>query len=160
MTSAMQMAGINMETAKPWSVATAGTGVGQKTSDPSAMMKGFGQATTVIGGIGQISEGLQAYSMAKLGAKNITRQGKQAFADHMASVRQDISSYVQKQAGSGLVRNRDIEWGALAKGTRDAAEVKYAADIEASQMKYEGKMTKIQGITKGVQSISSAFMPV
>jgi hypothetical protein len=156
----MQMAGINMDTAKPWSVATAGTGVGQKTSDPSAAVKGFGQATTAIGGIGQISEGLQAYSFSKLNAGILNRQGKQAFADHMSCVRQEISSYVQKQAGSGLVRNRDIEFGALAKGARDAAEMQYAKEMEANQVKYEGKMAKIQGIAKGVSSISSAFTPV
>lgn len=132
----------------------------QNPTDYSSSVKGMGMASTVIGGISQISEGLRAYSMSKINAGIATRQGKQMFADHMASVRQEISSYVQRQAGSGLVRNRDVEWGAIAKGTRDAAEMEYTKDMEAGQIKYEGKMAKIKGITSGINSITSAFTPV
>lgn len=136
----------------------AGKDATKNAKDP--LGKSLGMATTVIGGIGQISEGLQAYSMSKLNEASLKRQGKQAFSDHMASVRQQVSSYVQQQAGTGLVANRDISWGATAKGARDAAQKQYAFDVQAAQEEYAGRSKKIEGITKGITSISSAFAPV
>jgi len=115
------------------------------------------KAMGVIGGLSEISSGLNAYALSKINAKNVMRVGRQSFEDHMASVRQAVGSYVQKSAGSGLVKNKDIEFGAFAKGARDAANKMYEARVSAAQMKYEGKVAKAKGISSGIMSIAGSF---
>jgi hypothetical protein len=145
---------------RPYASTTSAVGAGDTTPAPTDWAGGINKGLGVVKGLSEISEGLQAYSMSKINAKNIIRVGEQAFNDHMSSVRQAVGSYVQQQAGSGLVANKDVSFGAYATGARDAANKLYDSRMAANQVKYEGKMQKIKGIAQGVQSISSSFMPV
>lgn len=111
-------------------------------------------------GVGEITEGLNQYAMSKINEKSLKKFGAEQFSAHMASVRQQVSSYVQQQAGIGLVSNKDISWGATAKGTVDAANLEYKSRVEAANTEYEGRMARQSGLMKGFTSISSGFMPV
>jgi hypothetical protein len=110
-------------------------------------------------GFAGIDAGYSAGKTAKLNAGLARQQGKEQFTETMNLVRSQIGEYVASSAAGGVTGQSqlDVQRGAAVKGARDASRLQFNANVEAANLNYEGKMTKIAAYTSAAKSFTKGF---
>lgn len=124
-----------------------------KQTDWGKILQG---TASVVGGLGGLSVGIGAEKIAGMQAGLVRRQGRDMMKKTLADTHQAIGSYVASRGGSGVVSNSaaDVERSAVLKGNKAALDQQFNAEVEAINLKTQGKIQK----AKGIAAFGSSFM--
>lgn len=116
-----------------------------------------------LGTLGSLMDGYAAKKTSFLNAKLSTQYGQEKFESIMGEVKKSVSTYATQTAGSGMVSQNfmDVAMGGATKGAKEAARARREYDVQAANMKYEGRQAQAKGYMqagKGFGSMAMEFL--
>ena len=141
-----------------------GTNTVLRNDTPSTPSTGFDwtKATSILGdltsGYGSMMGGMNALSSAKFNAGIAMKSGQRDYDRIMKDARYALGAYRASSGATGIIDQsaKYVEAASWADAADDAATARYNKDMEAANLKYEGRVAKAQAYGSAIKSFGGA----